>query len=321
MIEHISIDEWRGLDAAHPAPTFFARPGWSLALAEAHPRMRPCPLRIRIGNGRTLLVPSMRMPGGALRWREYCAFPMGGYTSFMREDGTLASLDECERAIAILARESDLATLIPWPLAPSPATWRATSHETAVVDLGDGLEAALSRVEGIFRRMAGQAVRRGVVCAPSSDPNAVDVYYEMLEASARRWGLSRPHVPKSLLSALVRHGKDDVEIWFAQAEGRAIAGGVVFFGAQELFFWSAAMLAEFGRLRPSNALNFALLRAAADRGVRWYNLGASEGLPGVARFKSDLGAQTVEYHELAVESARFKIYSNVRRAIRTRATA
>ena len=75
------------------------------------------------------------------------------------------------------------------------------------------------------------------------------------------------------------------------------------------------MLSEFGRLRPSNALNFALLRAAAERGMRWYNLGSSEGLPGVARFKKDLGARDIAYHEITLARLPVRIVRSVRHAI------
>ncbi len=78
------------------------------------------------------------------------------------------------------------------------------------------------------------------------------------------------------------------------------------------------MLAEFGRLRPSNALNFALLHAAAARGMQWYNLGSSEGLPGVARFKKDLGARNIAYREVHFERAQVKVLRSVRRALLTR---
>lgn len=317
MIQELSFDEWLEFDAAHPAPTFFARPAWSAALAEVYPGMRPAALRIAAGKSRPLVVPLVQMRGGALRWREYCAFPLGGYTCFMREDGTPASTAECEAALSELARFADAVTLIPWPLADAPHTGKAAEHETAIVDLRDGADAALGRVEGIFRRMAGQAERRGVVCSVSRDADAVERYYALLEASAVRWGIGKPKTPKSLIDALVRHGGPDVEIWFAQAEGRDIAGGVVFYGSEEFFFWSAAMLAEYGRLRPSNALNFALIRAAADRKMKWYNLGSSEGLPGVARFKKEIGAESLGYAELRLERTRFKLYTTVRRSVAT----
>jgi CelD/BcsL family acetyltransferase involved in cellulose biosynthesis len=322
MIDRLSIAEWLAYDAEHPAPTFFSRPAWALALAQTYGTMQAAPLHVHVHGEPPVIVPMMRMQGGPLRWREFCGFPLGGYTSFLRHDGTLADDIRANHVLAEVRRYADAATIIPWPLGPVP-TLRAerVAHETAVVDLREGIERALAGIDGCYRRMAGQASRRGVSCAPSHDADAVDAYYELLEASAKRWGLERPSIPKALIAALVQHGGSDVEIWFARAEGRAIAGGVVFYGSQEFFFWSAAMLAEFGRLRPSNALNFALLHAAAERGMSWYNLGSSEGLPGVARFKRDLGADGIPYSEFKLARTPFKLYRHVRRAFGSRVSA
>lgn len=319
MIERISIEEWQRFDSAHPAPTFFARPPWAISLAQTYADMEPAPVRICAKGDPPLILPLVRMRGGMLRWREYRGFPQGGYTCFLRENGEPASQAQCERALIELTGFADCATIVPWPLGQAPQRFESHAHETSVVDLSKGIDAAMAGVAGIFRRMAGQAERRGVSCEPSRDPGAIDVYYELLEASAQRWGLQRPAIPKALIAALAQNGAQDVEIWFARAEGRVIGGGVVFYGATEFFFWSAAMLGEYGRLRPSNALNFALMRAAAARGMLWYNLGSSEGLPGVAKFKDNLGALEIPYRELRFEGRPFKIYSGVRRVIASRA--
>lgn len=322
MIDRMSLEQWQRFDAKHPAPTFFARPAWARALSKAYASMRPAPLRVHVHGERPVIVPLMQMHGGALRWREFSGFPLGGYTCFLYDDGTMPDEIRANHVVAELARFADAAKLVPWPLGTVPTMpHEGARHETAVIDLRGGIERALAGVDGTFRRMAGQAARRGVVCAPCRDDRAVDTYYELLEASAKRWGLERPAIPKALIAALVETGGDDVEIWFARAEGRAIAGGVVFYGSQEFFFWSAAMLAEYGRLRPSNALNLALIRAAAERGMSWYNLGSSEGLPGVAHFKKDLGAQSVRYSDVSLARTPFKLYQNVRRVIAARATA
>lgn len=320
MIDELSLEEWRHFDETHPAPTFFARPAWSIALSESFPNTRPAALRIGLAGRRHVIVPAVRVHGGALRWREYRAFPFGGYTCFLSDDGLPVKKHETAVALEALSRYADTATIIPWPLAEYAQRSPHVPHETAVVDLSNGLDAAMANVEGIFRRMAGQAERRGVVCAPSRAADAVDRYYQLLELSAKRWGLERPSITRSLIDSLVRLGGRDVEVWFARAEERDIAGGVVFYGSQELFFWSAAMDTEFGRLRPSNALNFALIRAAAARGMLWYNLGSSEGLPGVARFKRELGAVTVPYPEINLSKAPFRVYSSLRRAMATRAS-
>lgn len=76
------------------------------------------------------------------------------------------------------------------------------------------------------------------------------------------------------------------------------------------------MRPNFAHLRPSNALNFALIRAAAERNVLWYNLGASEGLPGVERFKRGLGAHAVSYAEHQHESVPFNAYTRLTAPLR-----
>ncbi len=196
MIEQIGVNEWIQFDASHPAPTFFARPAWALALAHANPSMHPSPMRIRLDDGLKLLVPLMRMSGGKLRWREYLGFPLGAYTCFIREDGTLAAQHECERAVRALTRVADSATIVPWPLGPAPQTGTSTRHETSVVDLSNGIDAALAGVAGIFRRMAAQAERRGVTCAPCNEPDAVDRYYRLLDSPLSAGASENRPLPK-----------------------------------------------------------------------------------------------------------------------------
>lgn len=72
------------------------------------------------------------------------------------------------------------------------------------------------------------------------------------------------------------------------------------------------MRQAFSHLRPSNALNVTLIEAAAERKLNWYNLGASEGLPGVERFKRGLGAKNIPYAQLHCQSLRFNAYTRLR---------
>ncbi|HEV7180596.1 MAG TPA: hypothetical protein VGN11_12050, partial [Candidatus Baltobacteraceae bacterium] len=213
MIECLSIEEWRSFDAEHPAPTFFARPAWALALEAVDSRLRAAPVRVALASGKTVLVPLVRDRGGALHWRDFCGFPLGAYTCFLLDNGELASADEAESALRLLRHRADVLTVVPWPLGTIPVVPFATArvHETAVIDLSNGMEAALAGVTGVSRRMAGQAARRGVVCAPDNTTNAVGLYYALLEQAAKRWGLARPSLSESLLEAVVRFGGRDVE--------------------------------------------------------------------------------------------------------------
>lgn len=313
-IEELSIDAWSLIDR-RGAPTFQARPAWALALADANAAYAPAPLACTFEDGSKCIVPLVRSRG-PLGWRIYLGTPLGGYTVALRESGEIADPARAAAALrAILERGGHSVTLTPWPLMEIAGATLAgvpTTHETSIVDLSDGAEAAIARMDGKSRRMAGQASRRGVDCARANDAGAVDRYYAMLQESAVRWGRKAPTFPKRLLEALAARGGEDVEIWFATFEGEAIAGGVMLYGSNEANFWSAAMRSEFGTLRPSNALNVALMKAAAQRGIRWYNLGSSEGLPGVARFKEGLGAVTVSYVTWKREAALYSFYRSLR---------
>lgn len=318
MIDVMPLDEWIQFDAATPAPTFFARCAWTLALCDDSQRLEPAPLRVRL-NGRTYIVPSVRS-SARFGMRDFIAFPLGAYTCVLDERGATVDALAASRVFAEIARFSDRARLVPWPLADAPTTLGAASSplETSVIDCNEGFESALAGIRGVTRRMAAQALRRGVQIRLSDSSEAsIDAYYAILRDASKGWGLERPPISASLLKAVVRRGGSDVEIWFADVDSEPIAGGVVLYGSNELFFWSAAMRRTHAQYRPSNALNLRLIQAACERGVRWYNLGASVGLAGVERFKTDLGARSISYAVYTSRSSKFHIYERVRSALRS----
>lgn len=318
----LSTERWLQFDATAPAPTFFARPAWALALCDADPHLSPFAATVHL-DGRRYIIPGVR---GASRagFSHVDAFPLGGYTCVLDEGGRLADALTSSRALAEAAAKIDYLHAVPWPLGPAPVARHAQRREleTAVIDCSNGYEAAIANVRGVTRRMAGQALRRGVECAPSQKTQRdIDAYYDILIEASAGWGLSAPPYSRALIDAVIQRGGDDVELWFAQAEGQRVAGGIIFFGKDELFFWSAAMRRAHAQLRPSNALNFALIARACERGVRWYNLGGSAGLAGVERFKTDLGAQTVPYYDLTFKRVHYAMYERLRTALRPRMEA
>lgn len=314
----LSMQEWTEFNERHPAPTFFASPAWSEAVCRIYPHMKPSPMRVEVAGGKSFIVPLLSATGRLMRWKQFLGMPSGSYTCFLGEDGGLPNSDECSQIIDKLSRYADTLTIVLWPLLPQckRREGRVTMHETGLIDLRQGAEQALARISGISRRMAGQASRRGVTCRRESGGEAADLYYEMLEESAHRWGLPAPTISKTLLRGALELGGDDAQVWIVRHADKAIAGGVILYGSREMFFWSAAMRTEYSALRPSNALNFALIGAAAQRGVDWYNLGSSEGLPGVARFKRDLGAQTSYYASIQVEKPSYRLFRRARQFLK-----
>ncbi|GEM_PF-1288296 len=307
----LSMDEWRAFDAAHPAPTFFARPAWGMTLERTYPGMSAEPTLFYLPEGEALF-PFMR---SGRRFVSIEAMPLGTYTLALSPDGGVAERGTAAAIARLLGASSDDFSCTLWPLAEAEDIdgCMRTGHQAAVIDLRGGMEAAIAGFKGVARRMAGQAVRKGVRVA--SEPRAAETYYRLLEASAKRWGLQRPHLPRTVFDALVELGGDDVEIWIARYNDEAIAGGVMLYGSTEAFFWSAAMRGEYAALRPSNLLNVEMIKRAVERGMHWYNLGASDGLAGVERFKESLGARPIDYVTLTRRSSLYENYRRVRRGL------
>lgn len=312
-----TMREWESFDQEHPAPTFFARPAFARALHDAFPRLSPAPVAVQIG-GDEYLVPAVRSRN-ALRLSSGVGLPLGAYSAIADRRGGVVREPILSSIVAAAAREFDAFEFTGWPLGDQPSlqTWAQTPLTTAVIDCGGGLQSSLRSMRGVTRRMAAQAARRGVQCVRSdADDRSLRRYYDMLEESSKGWGYAAPTIPLRLLSAVFTHGREDAELWFAMLEDVPIAGAVVLFGSQELFFWSAAMRRTYSRYRPSNALNVCLIERACERGVRWYNLGASEGLAGVERFKHDLGAADVSYRRVQYQSRAAELYRRVRGGLR-----
>jgi hypothetical protein len=310
--EPLSVEEWERLDREAPAPTFLARPAWARAWCEAMTGYEPFPLRCTFDDGKSVIVPMLR-EHSKIGWQTGVAMPWNVPVVLTDEQGRIVENERCKIALRHLTDRIFVhrLTVTLWPLCDQGSLQlnaSCQSHETSVIDLRDGLDAATERMDGRSRRMAGQALRHGVRCARASESNAIEIYWSLLVDSAKRWGRESPTISRPLLEAVVARGGNDAEVWFAYYDERPIAGGIVLLGATELFFWSAAMNAEFSHLRPSNALNLELLRSAAERGIRWYNLGSSEGLPGVQAFKDRLGAKHIPYRTLRFEGVLHRAY-------------
>jgi hypothetical protein len=279
------------------------------------------PIRCALDDGSAVIVPLLREKS-RFGWRIAIGMPWNESIVVLDDGGAIASNERCVTALRYIGKHvaPGSLTFTLWPLCEQGAVdLHASSRvdEVSVIDLSEGADAAIARMDGRARRMAGQALRRGVTCERATHDDAIAAYVEILEDSARRWGRDGPSISRALLEAVFAHGGGDAELWFAYHGGRPIAGGVALYGGSEnaeMYFWSAAMRAETAQLRPSNALNVALLHAAATRGVHWYNLGSSFGLPGVAEFKDRLGARRVAYRTQSLQSASFRAYAALRAA-------
>ncbi|MBC5806965.1 MAG: hypothetical protein DLM53_10245 [Candidatus Eremiobacter antarcticus] len=316
QFERLALDEWEAIDRSAAAPTFFARPAWAKALADAHPYLTAWPLRCEIKPHGHAIIPLMRGSRGRFGWNVFEGMPFGSYTAILDQTNAPVTSEIAEAVVTDLLAKADAILLNPWPLKPlrAPASIIRKLEEASVIDISGGPEQALSKMPSKSRRMVGQARRRGVQCAIETDEQAVDRYYELLEdAALNRWHISSPRTSKELLRRVAFHGKDSVEIWIARFEGKPVAGAVALYGSQEVLLWTTATRPGMEILRPHNLLHAEIEEHAAKRGIQWYNLGSSGGLAGVLKFKGSLGATSIEYETIRRESLPFRAVKGLKR--------
>jgi len=240
---------------------------------------------------------------------------MDGHNVILNMDGSVVDGPRL-RQVLIELKQCKLDRLILnfWQELAIPETpgWSARWFDTSVIDLGAGAEVALDRMDAKSRRMAQQAQRRGVSCAPRTDHAGVEIFFDMLP---ERWANARPLVSKRFLQILVDQAGPDVELRFAYYEGKPIAGGVALYGSKEVYVWLTAVDEKMATFRPLSILHVDAIRAAAARGMRWYNLGSSEGLPMVKRLKDAFGGTTTKYARLTLEKNHFRLYRRFREGL------
>jgi hypothetical protein len=195
----------------------------------------------------------------------------------------------------------------------TPPGGAAAGEATHVLDLTPGFDAVWS---GSFssknRNSCRKAEKAGVDIETST---AVGEYHHLYAAASRAWGYDEPPYPRALLDGLAASGH--AELWLARLDGAAIAGALLLRGSHDVLYWSGAVDATHRTLAPGNAVIKAAIESACQRGVAYFDFGASTGLPGVSAFKESFGATEVRYASADLRSTRYRAAALGQRALAT----
>jgi hypothetical protein len=186
-----------------------------------------------------------------------------------------------------------------------PSAKGAESGVTHALDLGPGFEALWeSSFSSKNRNSCRKADKAGVAVAEESTPAGVGDYRRLYELASAGWGYDEPPYPAELFRALVDSG--NAQLWLARLDGTAVAGALLLVGSDDVLYWSGAMDREHQGVAPSNAIIRDAIAAACERGLSYFDFGASGRLTGVERFKTSYGAQPREFHSLTFSSRAYR---------------
>lgn len=296
---------WQETVEKLPEHSFFSTPLWGDVLEGSRLGYRCTSVKVDLGEMEVFIpFAEHRRFGLAL-----CqSMPFGTYGGpLITSSRPDADAEACgRRLVAALKSRQRLGYLAVTP-GPHPHLALPSPHqtyETDILDLAAGADALWKGFEKDARNQVRQAERAGVAVSVDNSEAGFRAYYEMLEASARRWGLRGADKPWSLFEAICRFAREDaVRLWLARVDGRPAAGALVFYGRGEVFYWSGAMHDEFRRARANNLIQWRVIEHAATSGYTDYNMGASGELGGVRAFKKQFGPRPRAYPSYVVRGA------------------
>ena len=189
--------------------------------------------------------------------------------------------------------------------------YQVTPRHTHVLDLRPGLEALRRGYHATKRNQLGKPLRvpSRIACTGEETDGvaALDAYFDVYADSLRRWGRAGgfPY-PRSLFEDLLASGA--ARLWTHHVHGRLACAVWILESRHQALYWQGVSRIDEDQkaAHPMVRLMDAVIQDLCARGVPVLNLGASEGLPQVQRFKEEFGAQPLAYSALQWESTAWR---------------
>ena len=180
--------------------------------------------------------------------------------------------------------------------------WRVEPHTTHVLHVGDSIEDLRRGYHATKRSQARRGNGPASVISVAQTPTQIDDYVAAYDASVARWGASGRTYPRELFVAL--QGCPSARIWTNHVEGRLACAMVVLYCRRYALYWHGVSHIEADQKAafPMVRLMDRVLADLAERGIAQMNMGASDGLPNVRRFKEEFGARPADYVSLVKEA-------------------
>lgn len=293
------------LSAAHAANPF-QNPGWVAGAAAARGRHHEFVVvsATRGSTARALLFGSLHRRVGVTVFE---SMPMGGYGGWVGLP-SLPLPDElalnrqwlrsASWAVVRLTCEPGRADSLPkaaaWPL-PARLRRRLDSHDyqTHLLDLSADDAVRLQRVKPSVRSYLRRVDTLGFSFEVGGD-GAVGHFCDWYRRGSLAWQApSDTLMPDAFFEALGAHGAMDV--WRASRDGQAVGAAVFLRGGDQVQYQASGTAKLAGPVSAMDALLWTAARRYRDDGYRSMNLGASEGMDSVRRFKEKFGAQPAGY--------------------------
>lgn len=285
-----------------PNGTFFHTPAWLHILTNSFARFTEGWITIRNGSSLEGFMPFVEIERGP--FRTLWSLPFGTYGDPIAADRRaekelfdaflcMAAGRRCLEAGANLFRAEQPLDL--------PAGVVQRRVECRIIELEGTFEHYRSQLLGSKRRrLCNRARDGGVDVRPIEDSGAMREFYSAYEAESIRWGGVHPY-PYTFFEELLARRDRGVLVLGAYLEDEFLGGHIDFYFGEQAQAWQAGLTKHAFSYEVSALLIVRAVEEAYRRGMKYFNLGSSDGNEGIIFFKESLGGR--EYIYQIVETA------------------
>jgi hypothetical protein len=188
-------------------------------------------------------------------------------------------------------------------------------QETHLLHLAPTIAEMRQRYHATKRNQVAKANALASNIVLASTAAHMDDYHAAYRASLQRWGREQAVYPPSFLDALAACAP--VRVWMNYVAGRLACSMVVLYSRRYALYWQGVsqIAPDQKAAFPMVRLMDAVLEDLSRTGIPCLNLGASEGLPAVRRFKEEFGAQACAYGALVHEGMAWRALQRARASL------
>ncbi|MFZ2969791.1 MAG: GNAT family N-acetyltransferase [Minisyncoccia bacterium] len=294
VCDHVNFGEWQEIAEKCDYATFFHTPAWSKVFAKTYPKMSIETKKIIFDDGKAIIFPLVRRKAAGI-FDTYSSNIAGVY------GGWIARRNISKEQIDLVTEWANKNF--------SNFTWRINPFDHSLKGLGDAitrkdftqyidLRQGFDHIYEKWTRGHASAVKKaqkdGVTVKQADSWAEWEKYFEIYQDSIKRWGKkTSSRYPLELFGNLFQEKSENIKLWLAYFDKKPIGGALCLYNNHHVDYWHGAALVGYFKRKPSNLLQYEIIKNACGGGYWWYDFNPSGGHEGVIRFKKSFGAEMV----------------------------
>lgn len=299
VLNRITKQFWEDTISSSENATFFHSPIWAKIISQTFPEMRIATKGIELGDGTRAVFPliSVRSKLNGI-FNTYYSMVPGVYGGII-SDGRRLTTVELEMIFSEMkTRKFNHIIYVdnPFENYEIPDSYQKKDMYTHILELDSDFQVVKRNFSRGNKSNINKAIKKGVSIEIAQTYSEYREYYEIYKDSLSRWGDSASsHYSFNLFHNMYKINSQNIKLWLAKVDNKAIAGALVFYQNKHAVTWHGACLQSHFNYRPNNLLYAEIIRNACENGYKYFDFNPSGGHDGVVRFKESFGSKQLNF--------------------------